>query len=207
MGLIHNELRRGPWSKAIKNALGDTREGGVERYGETLQPVQDIWSQPEWAFLRDELLWCVNFSQAAVVGEFGAVGVVNPAGSNRLLIVERASYRSAVAAIEVNTGSNTEAAINLTLASVQSLFQRDLRNNPGQGRVVFGSDVATGSIVSPFLERGFSSITEMHSFTDSVPFVLPPGFGFVVFGNVVNTQILVNLSGRERAALPGELTR
>lgn len=135
MGQQHNELRRGEVSRALKNALGDTRQGGLERYGETLTPAIDLWGRPEWAFLRDEHLWGFSQTVAAVVGEQGGVAVVNPAGSNRIVVVEGATGQSVVANIALQLALTTEAVITATYALFAggglAMPNRDTRSVPG----------------------------------------------------------------------------
>ena len=92
MSRLHNALTRGAISDALKRAVGDTRsQGGVERYSETLEPVLDLWSRPEWAILRDEILWGGASTQAAVAGELSFVAVINPLGSGMLTVSPRPS--------------------------------------------------------------------------------------------------------------------
>ncbi|MGH8566961.1 MAG: hypothetical protein ACREXU_02840 [Gammaproteobacteria bacterium] len=56
MAQLHNELHRaGRIQEAFKLILGvEESDSGVERFSETLQPILDIWSRPEWAALRGE---------------------------------------------------------------------------------------------------------------------------------------------------------
>lgn len=58
MGQQHNELHgAGTIQRAVVEAVGGAgHELGLERLGETLQPIIDIWSRPEWSILRQEHL-------------------------------------------------------------------------------------------------------------------------------------------------------
>lgn len=207
MGQIHNELRRADVSRAVKDALGVTDEdSGVERFGETITPVIDLWRQPEWYNLRDELLWAFTITQAAVAGEFSAGGIINPAGSKKLLVIELADGR-ATGATSVSAGWATSAVMLATLASAQAVLTRDLRANPqvAAALVAFGSDVAVGNIITQVIENELFPAGAINTPLRALPVVLPPGFGYAVVGNTVNTGITVNLVGRERAVFPAEL--
>lgn len=77
MGQIHNELRKGTLSRALKSLVGDDQaEGGLERYGETLTPTIDLWSptQSEWALPRGERRFGVRgTTPIAPAGQFAAL--------------------------------------------------------------------------------------------------------------------------------------
>jgi len=204
VGQQHNELRRGPWSNAVSNALGDTKGGGLERYGETMQPVLDLWRLPEWAFLRRERLCAIVRTEGAVAGEFSGAGIVNPAGSGAIVVLEGASADAAgVLIFQMQTLAEFQAA---TLATVTKGNVRDRRwvdlAATTIANVVGGSDAAAGLGLT--IEQRRSSGNMTLSF-ESLPIVLPPGFGVVLMCLTVLTAATFNFSWRERNALPGEL--
>lgn len=206
MPAIHNQLTRGPVSRALKVAVGDTKGlGGVERYGETLTPTIDLWHNPEWAFLRDETLLARRVVQAAVAGEFGAVGMVNPAGSGFLTVVEQVTASAAVAFVfELDVATEAQILASLAVSVFGLARDRRLPAATGATQVVAGSDAA--AFIGQALERrGSPGVNQEAEFKIALPLVLPPGQGFIVIGQVVNTQIVVSLGWRERRAFPGEL--
>lgn len=89
MGLIHNELRKGTLSRALKVILGaDESEGGIERYGETLTPVVDIFSptQSEWSLPRGERRFGVRgTTPIAPALQFACVHLLTIAGWQAVL--------------------------------------------------------------------------------------------------------------------------
>jgi len=208
VGQSHNGLERaGALTSALKDALGATdAEGGLERFGETMTPVIDLWRQPEWALLRDELPWAFTLTQPAVAAEFSAVGIVNPVGSRKLLVVDMLCYRS-LATQGINSGWATSAVILSTLASSQAVLTRDLRANPqvAAALVAFGSDAAIGSIITQTLEADSVAAAAANQLGHVTPVILPPGFGFAAVGTTVNSNIVVTMAGRERPVFPAEL--
>lgn len=211
MAELHNQLYRGNWSEALKRALGASKsQGGIERYGETLTPVLDLWSLPEWCYLRSEWLWARRTVLGATAAENSGVAIVNPTGSNLLVMVDTASAFNATANGSVVLGPTTEAVVAATYTQA-GVTHRDTRNyrgvNPDLPRVQFwsGSNIGTILTTSELMDQINSPTTSYSSFTCGVPYVLKPGFALVAEGAAVNQSIGVNYAGRARAALPGEL--
>lgn len=203
---VHNALHRATaLQDAFRKALGegDASFNGIERAGETLTPVIDLWSLAEWAALRGEVLWTLTHDQPAVALERGFVGVRNPAASDVLVVV---------VGIRVDTGA-TLARANLTHGVIsttdvdgsEDISPRDTRfpltgvgpmvKIHGAGAVTIGND-ALDQIVTPA-----NDTREFESF----PRILTPGFELRVYNNTVNLQISVTMWGYMRRALAGEL--
>ncbi len=211
MGQVHNGLERaGNLTAALKDALNATdSEGGLERFGETMTPVIDIWNKPEWAFLRSESLVAGFRFTPAVVGEFSNVALLNPGGSKVLCVVEAASVDHSVAGLVCQlNGPATEAAINATLAGAtpggvrDSRFPNVLANSIC--KTLVGSDPALG-INGPNLESRRKAAAETVDFQTALPVILSPGFGLVISANLVNTQFNGGFGWRERPCFLGEL--
>jgi len=205
VGLIHNALRRSTLSRALTRAVGDSRgDAGLERYGETLTAVIDLWSQPEWAYLRGETLVGSVTVAAAVVAEFSAVALINPAASGFLVVVERVFAHGSIQTFAL--GQSTAAPLIATLAAVGSGQIRDRRNRQTAntvGQLLSGSDA--GSIAASAELIAAVATTDRVGFESSLPVVLPPGQGLAVQGQTVNLQVIAAFGWRERAVLPGEL--
>lgn len=211
MGAIHNMISRGNWSAAIKKALGVTKsEGGIERFGETLTPVIDLWRRPEFQFLRDETLWGKFAQQAAVVAEFAVIAIANPANSGRLVVVERVSARNLVATASVNLAPTTQAAVAATLTFANTVV-RDTRSAKGGPQTLavpefwFGSDPASLIAGGFTLERINSPTAEVSPLTVALPYIIPPGFALIAEGGAVNQGIEASWAGYVRVLFPGEL--
>jgi len=197
VGQLHNELRRGPLSNALSAAVGDTRGGGLERYGETLDPVIDLWEKPEWAFLRGENLCGFVRSQAAVAAEFGVVGLANPAGSDMIVVAEFAEGRGAAFDLEMSS----DDALIATAAVATGGVSRDRRNPApnflSRALLRTGSDAA--SIGQPIDEKSDSEPMK------NLPVILPPGQALILRALTVNVAVVTIWGWRERTAFPGEL--
>jgi hypothetical protein len=210
VGQVHNELRRGGLSAALTRAVGDMRgAGGLERYGETMTPVLDLWRQPEWAFLRGEALVSVGVGVNAVAAENGFAAIINPAGSGMLIVVEEAGIDAGglAASTVLNVQGNTEAVIAATLTTVVTGNVRDTRNFATTGTYARGV-IRTGTdagAVGVSLESVRQPAGNMVYARVSVPNVLHPGFGFVIGLGTVNTAFTANFKWRERRAFPAEL--
>lgn len=208
MAQIHNALTRGPWTKALKAALGDSRsEGGVERFGETLDPIIDLWSRPEWAYLLDDVLWSRLVGQVAVVGEFSFCAVANPSTSNRIITVTAAVAGSSSAGTFVTLGVNTRDTVSLTATQAVTLA-RDFRTPGGDLLTVpefwFGSDVA--NLVANQLDQ-LSFPTNVYApFLLGVPYILVPGRALIATTSGTNQAITAGFAGFSRRAFRGELS-
>lgn len=210
MGSVHNELRSvSQLQKAYQRAFGLDQEAGVERLGETLTPILDLWSDPSWAYLRGEKLCAASLAFVAVAGEISAIALFNPAGSQMLLTVDAVNYRPIAAALTAYLARATQAAIEGTLTvTTVGEFARDTRwpiASPGVecvGRVYGGSDpAAIGSLIE-FAEGAANTVQPFRS----LPWVLSPGWGIVVQRAAISLDLTAHFYWRERRALPGELT-
>jgi hypothetical protein len=206
VGTLHNELRRaGQFQRGFLLALGITdSDSGVERLGETLTPIIDLWSRPEWHFVRDERITGFTLVSIAVAAEFTGQAIVNPAGSNRLVVVELAAYRAELA-FDVALQVVTEAQATVTYTVANSLRPLDTRW-PGVSGVITlrdGSDAAA-TLGGTNIDFTFPPSTLGRQFVN-LPVVLSPGFGLAMIGQTVNTAFRGIWRIRDRLALPGEL--
>jgi len=202
MGQTHNELRRGDLSRALKNLLADSRGGGLERYGETLTPVIDMWSRPEFALLRGEALFGEIEPVPAVVGELGMAGIVVPAASGMLAVVFAAVRSGSAAAWQF--GLATEVAVLATLTVGPQVQNVDGRRGPIAVNPATGSDPA--SIYTTV--AAYQLNTPAASDQDRVfagPLIVRPGQAAIVLGTTANTAGTCQFSGYVRRAYPTEL--
>lgn len=210
-GAVHNALTRGPFGAALSRAVGDSvGSSGLERYGETLTPILDLWRQLEWAYLRGELVAAFDKAQPAVAAEFGAVALVNPTGSNRLYVIERISAWVAVQTfftVAVALEGVISATLGLSTVSI-SLDTRWRERTTGADRttglVYIGSDPAGigGQVERMTPNAGGGNFAQAYT---SVPLVLQPGWGVALVCGTVNVPIEISMRYRERTAFPGEL--
>jgi hypothetical protein len=211
VGQVHNQLYRGIWSAALKNAVGDPKgDGGLERFGETLQPTIDLWQRPEWAFLREEHAFMSFNSQAAVAAEFSIVAWTIPAAARTIAVIEAVNCRCAVACV-LGLAARSVVAATLTLQTfVLSRDTREVKDPAGTPVKALPIELFSGSDPSATLggnmEETFATATHYENFI-TLPYILKPGSGIYVVAQTVNTIINgVNIKGYLRNALPGELT-
>jgi hypothetical protein len=205
MSNLHNAIRRaGGLLTAFQDFIGLEQDAGVERLGETLTPVLDLWAHPEAAYLREEKLVGYSIASAAVAGELSAAALVNPTSSGKLIVVERVTTRQGGVA-SVFLASATEAVIAATLALVGNGEVADTRwTRTTTGVFYTGSDPAVVSLNS--VDRILSIANEDVAFPIGLPFILSPGFGLLANDTAANTILYSNWRWRERRAFPGELT-
>jgi len=207
MAQVHNELRRGVLSEAIKRLLGYTRsEGGVERFGETLVPILNPFQLPEWQFLRDCQLFSSPRTSAQAAGFISRHGLTNPAGSGVIAVAT---------CITVTNGSasTTGGAIRLNptvpiVLNPQTIGCNDSRFIPGTRLTVLSS-------VTDNTQASFAASQTIDTFSiqagDSFqwrgsPIIVSPGFTvFTDPAGVVNTNHSSTFHGYVRKAYPGEL--
>lgn len=213
MADIHNALTRGPWSYALKAIVGASKaDGGIERYGETLQPLIDLWSEPEWAYLREDSLFCVDTIQIAVVAENSIIAILNPSQSGALIVLERIKARGFAALTRLELRYATEAQIVATLADLGAPLGRDSRNSIAGGisirqvraaRIFTGSDAAFGGVSQDALIS--VSANDFQEFI--APWVIRPGTAMAVVNQSINTTLELVYAGHVYQAQPGELVR
>lgn len=206
MGQLHNELRRGPWSKAATAALGDTRVGGIERLSEDLQAGIDLWSQPEWAFLRDEWLCAGRNTQAAVAAQFSSVGLT-PAlvTGQRVFVVESVRCR-VVTAGNVFIGLDAQPSGATTAAQLR--FVRDNRaqlKGPNVPTLGVFARVAAATGLTGGLEEFFHPGGSQDVVVAGPWILFSGGQSLIVENQTVNDAIFASFHWRERAAFRAEI--
>lgn len=210
---LHNALKRSPIADGVKRAIGQHRqgEGGLERWGETLQPVVNPWGMPEWAALRGEQLLAFRHVQTAVVGQFSIIAMGNPANSNMIVVVESVQAGTANAASLCNLEIALDTAVSGTLGAQTfpaSARDRRFKGPLGTSRCFFRVGTSVANTFGAQLEQ-ISILTvpanPFQTFQASLPLILRPGDDLLVIQQVVNEQLNANFGWRERAAFPGEL--
>jgi len=205
MAEIHNAIKYGTSAlNALAVVSGVSRDqSGTERVSETLQPVLDIWTLPEWAFLRDERLGAGRGFAPAVAGENGMLALGNAAGSNAIVVIEAVSAVSS-AALTIQLEVVADSLIAATL-SAQAFFvaSRD-RRILTQGRTFLRLGTDPGTTFGAQIEQQTVAATAFVDFKN-MPVILKPGDDLLLIGQGNNLSISANFKWRERQALPGEL--
>lgn len=213
MARLHNQLYRGTWSSALKNLVGDPKgEGGLERYGETLTPIVNLWGRAEFAYLREETLLADFLNSAAVAAEFSFVGWGVPLASGRIAVIEKVNCRTGAASAFLGHAPRSVVAATGTLAAGSAL-NRDTRFAKDPGVTIRGSGLErwTGSDPGATLGGNIEEIVSLaganQPYTPALtpPYVLKPGAVLYVIGLTVNVSVQCNMSGFARNAFPGEL--
>lgn len=197
--MIHNELRYAvDIQRAHRIAFGEPGAWGIERLGETLTPTVDLWTRPEWALLRTEVLWGTSTSQVAgAAGTFAKCGVHNPAGSRGICVVMH----------HVITGVGVAAGISLELedailANQGAAIPLD-RRLTGTTGVISMAEASAGA-ASANVVCTVSGIPGGNVIVEW-PVILPPGRGLRWRNSDDAAELSVSFRGYLRQGYPGEL--
>lgn len=208
MGTVHNELPRDFLGKALKNALGvNDAESVIERFSETLQPTINLFERPEWSILRGELLWVVTPAQPAVAAEFAQVGIRNPTGSGKLVVLERMHLAQAagLGGNQLEVRGRAQGAVT----SSGAVSNRDLRHTKTasfqDGLTTLGITNSAAARVGTQLHGFVIGVNREWGGSYELNIILPPGFEVFAGIPTVNLTISMCFIGRERAAFPEEL--
>jgi len=174
-------------------------EDGVVRLGETLDPMVDIWSQPDWAFLRGERLWSGSLTVAAAAGLLNRVGIANPT-TNQLI---RVDYMEASCTLSDNISlrNGVSTFVGTSLCEV-----RDSRWGPGVGLasrlISFDTNALQGGSELRKLPSPAGLMTRFEG-----PFLIAPGTMFYLVHVTANVGLTFNAAGAIRVMLPSEQAR
>ena len=216
MADIHNAIRYGTGeTRGIPVITGmDASTGGLERVGETLQPVIDPYSRGEWSWPRQEHLWGKSITSVAVVGELSFMAVTCAPGSRSIVIVDGAACGGGATNAILCGNLRTVIAATGTLQPF-SAPGRDHRLVADPGgflqqvpavEIWIGSDPAlldTAGSARYDKQDGVAANNTVQ-FVGG-PWILKPGTGLIVQGTTVNVGLDITLFGHTRFAYPGEL--
>jgi hypothetical protein len=193
---MQNEIQTGRWN-AILHKLLSMKEGAPSPTLATdVFPTVVLESErPEWSYLAGERLCFGRWSDAAVAGNYSAVGLRNPVGSGVLVVCE---------AIDIFVGATSQWYIgmrsNSTVDAANPGFCRDSRlaTQKAVGEVTERTQVAVP--VYPMYKAIVLVSTTAHY---REPIILSPGWEILCHA-LANTEIQGNFSWRERALEPSE---
>jgi len=194
------------FAELVRRLLG-LKEGTSLHAIEDVMPVLPVLdpSAPELALLRRER-WCVGRAEGtAGAANYSQVGVSNPAGSGRLLSLERAIVRGAGGVQVYGRVLSLALAYTAPSAEVQNLDGRGCTDSvtPPPGGAVGFRDSATP--ISPYFN--LSDLPATGAITlDLRGIILPPGWQFLLSRGVIGASALgATFIWRERAVNPDEL--
>lgn len=183
------------------------------RESTTLHPIEDLMpvlpvldpGAPELALLRRER-WCLGRSEGtSAAGNYAQVGITNPAGSGRLVVLEDAWVRGTGGVQIYGRVLSLALAFTTTSAEVQNLDGRGCTDSvtPPPIAAVGFRDSATP--ILPFLNIGDLPAVGT-TFLNLRGTVLPPGWQFLLSRAVVGASALgASFRWRERAVDAAEL--
>jgi hypothetical protein len=214
---VHNAIKYATGDlNAFQLASGVARDAtGVERFGETLTPVMDIYStvgrRAEFDIHRNVFDWAQNATQAAIAAEQGFIGVGLPApvgtSTLQILVVEGCTVMGAAGTY--NMLHSTRAIVAATGTLIGTLLNRDQRwANAAfvnkQWPPVEGWTGTDPAFLGTFFEQVVVPAAVVAVPFSSGPWIVKPGGALLVQHSTVNVAVTVNMWGFVRPALPGE---
>lgn len=188
----YNRLLDGA-ARAIGEKSGAQDFTGIERFGETLTPVMDLWALPEWAILRGEIL----FSRAVEVtpgATFGSIELVNGASTGVLAVVLDFRTTSAGTVI-VGVDSGVALGASATTQGVANDTRFPQLGAVSRCTVVTGGLAATVALPQEVINTNNAS---------QRPYIIIPGKKLMIIADTVNQVVRGSLLWTERPLLPTE---
>ena len=197
MGDVQNELRRaGRITTAYLNALGMT-EGIVDRLGDTLIPTMDVWSQPDWNFLRGDHMYAREAAATAVAARFSQVQLVMPSTATALAVVRKIVRTGGTLRIQLSGGPVTGVVQNLKRGLPTDSRSPRLGGETSQLEVNEVDAAAGLNLPQWFLQNANGE--------EIPPFVVGPGSNLFISELTANTAMGVVVFWTERTFFPSEL--
>lgn len=182
--------------RGFRRVLGVVDPGGVERLGETLHAIIDIWARPEWALPCGEILGGGVGAEAAVAGQYSCVQLFNPGISRHLVISEQVSVQQSSRVYVMQGGVPA-------LAALSDCGPRDGRLPFNVGGLRINAQVRDGTL--PNLNQLYLIQELPAAGVYEVELVLPPACGCIVIPRSgVNLDCGAAYFWREHYILPGE---
>jgi len=210
----HNQLKYGvEVTRASGRAFGiDELEQATTRVSETLTPVADLWSMPEWAFLRKEYRWVASNAAVAVALDNSTLVTFVPPSVDLISVVERIEIHGGaggvVASITVAAATATTYA-GVAMAGIIAADALDLRVPGSFGGALTTIQTQRGQFttVAAVSGRTIARVAVPAGDTEVVQLglVLAPGTGVAVVNEAVNLAIAAIMYGRERRPHPNEM--
>lgn len=210
MSQVHNALFRGELSASMTRAVGDMRgdSAGLERYGETLTPVIDLWHRPEWEYLRKERLCAYSRTVAAGgAGTTSGIALANPANSGLIVVCEAINIRGASGTA---TGLYSAPDSTADLGNSSQGFVRDNRVEGGgtiraSQAVIRYSNTPVGLPANHDILEQVEQLDVAYRALIAPPCIVAPGRMLAVYNITTAVFLGAVFKWRERIALPGEL--
>lgn len=198
----HNQLRQfTELVNAYARALGEREiPWGMERGGETLTPVIDLWSRPEWAYLRGENKFWAQATAGAIAAERSILALRNPVGSG---VLARVTLARSILDCTVRISTNLAIVADTTTTGLPRDGRLASVGTDTRSRVQF----ITASEATANAGTTVWEITLAGDSTRILPldYILSPGRDLRLVGVLDLTALGGGFWWDERNALAGEL--
>ncbi|KAB0637263.1 hypothetical protein WT29_23335 [Burkholderia stagnalis] len=193
---LPNDGTAGPNAWTIANATGQAQISGTIVIGDgriddnTLQGTVQVVDGGKSRTLSAAAKVGTSF-QGAVSAQYSRVQLWNPANSGIRLVIEAVTENQGNATQYIGCVFNTVQLANLT-----QMGQPKLAGGAVSVAGTYYDSTASSLPATTFLQMSLQANTTF-SYPFKEPLILPPGYGLVVWGNVVNTPIGANFEWYE----------
>lgn len=199
----HNALKYGTTiTRAVERVFGvDDGEQGLTRVSESLGVMADLWSRPEWALERGEVLYSRAPATApAVVARNSIYSLVNPGGSGIIACVTKVRPLTG-ASMEAQLGTGGSVAANPVVS--QGIAQDSRYKLIGESSIL---TITSGDVVAGVaLPQWAYTPASTNQLDDVTNWIILPGFKVDWINLTQNNAFRVQFQWWERKAFPGEL--
>lgn len=203
-----NQLLNSRFSDVAEKLLGLQEQHGVTSVAPEMMPVVVFeMDRPEYSFLKREKLWYGSMNEAALAANFSQIAVINPTGSNLIVVVKGMIIDPLAANVNFQAGYIINLA-TWTAGTAGAPVARDRRwpidpvaGHPLPKTQLFGIQNAAAQL---HVELRASVPTNTSSLVLPLDYVLIPGSGFGVLNGTLNAQLNATFWGYERTMLPEE---
>ena len=201
-----NELLAARYNEFISAVLGLAEQEGVHSVAPELMPMFVAEGERlEHSFLKNERKCFGDISRGADAANFSYVGLLNPAGSNAIITLEKfyglvSTAGTIIGGIVAPPGATT---LLPTVGTLQT--PRDVRYSAQgtSGKLCSGIN-ALGTATDAFGRWSIRGLAANVSTNLDIDCVLFPGWAFAVTATAINIGVTASVQWRERAFLPEE---
>jgi hypothetical protein len=198
-----NEIQAARYNEGIQKLMWMSQEAPAPQMGSDISPVLDIGDPPpENRYLMSERLCVGQAEGAANAGQSSWTGILNPAGSGLLIVVEKIVVNKSVTGrIFFFRARGLTGTVSTTRCYRDTRINSDVLVVPG-GIVQSGIALATAPGRNNIAQAYVLATT---TFTLDIPWVLGPLSSIGVFCETLNEATQATYFWRERALLASEL--
>ncbi len=200
---IFNEILVGRYNRALQKLFAIKGSPPLRQLGGELLPVISIFRGVEDRYLESWDRFGIVMQAAGGVGQFSAVRIRNPAGSNVIAVFEKILLTG-------NAVQQYQAVLGVQGSDLtpvgSSGIRLDARGRQSPQLILSNSTNFVAAGTNLFILSGQSSVNYDYIWDENQEIALLPGDALTISTNVVNVNIVCNFMWRERFLEESERT-